>query len=178
MEVPDMAQSNDALLIQVDPRLNPMCMFVPRQLTRGQMTSLFLESWITNYEELHQAVKSIQSNNPLRPHQIREMWQFSKPRWQCFNLCHMFVKMALKLKHFMKMEILAMKENHHLATYGGIFVIVMHAKRSSNLRWRLTMKKEEKIVLTTPKREIWNRWSRSRSPWRILLEIWVLCLLS
>ena len=68
-----MAQTNDALLIQIDPRLNPMCMFVPRQLTRDQMTSLFLESWITKYEELHQAVKAIQSNIPLRPHQIRKM---------------------------------------------------------------------------------------------------------
>ena len=29
------------------------------------MTSLFPESWITKYEELHQAVKPIQSNNPF-----------------------------------------------------------------------------------------------------------------
>ena len=68
-----MAQTNDALLIQVDPGSNLMCMFVLRQLTRDQMTSLFLESWITKYEELPQAVKPIQPNNPLRPHQIRKM---------------------------------------------------------------------------------------------------------
>ena len=29
------------------------------------MTSLFPESWITKYEELHQAVKPIQSKNPF-----------------------------------------------------------------------------------------------------------------
>ena len=29
------------------------------------MTSLFLESWITKYEMLHQATKPIQSNDPL-----------------------------------------------------------------------------------------------------------------
>ena len=34
MAVPDMAQSNDALLIQVDIGMTPMCTFVPRQLNR------------------------------------------------------------------------------------------------------------------------------------------------
>ena len=47
MEVPNMAQTNDALLIQVELGLNPTCTFVPRQLTWDQMTSLFLESWIS-----------------------------------------------------------------------------------------------------------------------------------
>ena len=42
-----MAQTNDALLIQVDLGLTPMCTFVPRQLTRDQMTSIFPESWIS-----------------------------------------------------------------------------------------------------------------------------------
>ena len=46
MAVPNMAQSNDALFIQVDLGMTPMCTFVLRQLTRDQMTSLFLESWI------------------------------------------------------------------------------------------------------------------------------------
>ena len=45
--------------------MTPMCTFVPGQLTRDQMTSLFLESWITKYEMLHQAIKPIQSNNPF-----------------------------------------------------------------------------------------------------------------
>ena len=44
MGVPDMALSNDALLIQADPRMTPMCTFVPRQLNREQMNSLFPES--------------------------------------------------------------------------------------------------------------------------------------
>ena len=63
--VPEIAQTDDALLIQVGLRLTPMCTFVPRQLTRDQMISLFPESWITKYESLHQAVQSIQSNNPF-----------------------------------------------------------------------------------------------------------------
>ena len=53
MVVLDMAQTNDALLIQVDSGMAPICMFVPRQLTRDQMTSLFPDSWITKYETLH-----------------------------------------------------------------------------------------------------------------------------
>ena len=65
MAVPNMAQTNDALLIQVDPRMTPMCMFVPRQLIKDQMTSLFPKSWITKYEALYQTIKLIQSNNPF-----------------------------------------------------------------------------------------------------------------
>ena len=49
----------------VNPGMTPMCTFVPRQLTRDQMTSLFPESWITKYEALHQTVKPIQTNNPF-----------------------------------------------------------------------------------------------------------------
>ena len=65
MAVPNMAQSNDALLIQVYPGMILMCMFVSRKLTRDQMTSLFPESRITKYEMLHQAIKPIQSNDPF-----------------------------------------------------------------------------------------------------------------
>ena len=65
MTVPDIAQSNDALLIQVDPGMTPMCTFVPRKLSKDQMTSLFPESWITKYEMLYQATKPIQSKDPL-----------------------------------------------------------------------------------------------------------------
>ena len=65
MAVPEMAQTNDALLIQVDLGLTPMCTFVLRQLTKDQMISLFPELWITKYESLHQAVQPIQSNNPF-----------------------------------------------------------------------------------------------------------------
>ena len=65
MAVPDIAQSNEALLIQVDPGMTPMGTFVPRQLNNDQMMSLFPESWITKYEMLHQATKQILSKDPL-----------------------------------------------------------------------------------------------------------------
>ena len=64
MAVLDIAQSNDALLIQVDPGMTPTCTFVPRQLNKDQMISFFLESWITKYEMLHQVTKPIQSKDP------------------------------------------------------------------------------------------------------------------
>ena len=46
----------------------------------------------------------------------------------------MFVKMALKLKHFEKMENLVMKENRLLVTYGRIFMIVLIARRKRLLK--------------------------------------------
>ena len=65
MAMPNLAQSNDALLIQVDLGMTPMCTFVLRQLSREQMTSIFPESLITRYEMLHQASKPIRSNEPF-----------------------------------------------------------------------------------------------------------------
>ena len=44
------------------------------------------------------------------------------------------MKMALKLMHFVKMESLAMKENHPLAIYGGIFVIMLNVEKKKLLR--------------------------------------------
>ena len=41
----------------------------------------------------------------------------------------MFVKMALRLKHSVKMENPAIRANHPLDTYGGIFVIVLNAEK-------------------------------------------------
>ena len=63
--IPEFAQSNDALLIQVDPGMTPTCTFVPRQLNKDQMKKLFPESWITKYEILHQVSQPIQSNTPF-----------------------------------------------------------------------------------------------------------------
>ena len=65
MVVLQIAQSNDALLIQVDHGMTLMCTFVPRQLNKDQMSSLFPESWITKYEMHYQVTKPIQSNDPL-----------------------------------------------------------------------------------------------------------------
>ena len=46
----------------------------------------------------------------------------------------MFVRMALKSRHFEKTESPVTKENHLLVTYGGIFVIVLIAKKNELLK--------------------------------------------
>ena len=46
----------------------------------------------------------------------------------------MFVRKALKLKHFENMESPVMKENHLLVTYGGTFVIVLTARKKKVLK--------------------------------------------
>ena len=148
MTVPDIAQSNDALLIQVDPRITPMCTFVLRQLNRDQMTTLFPESWITKYEMLHQATKPIQSKDPLfirkangevetkflmAPSEKKDVTIFP-PKLPCSNRYPMSVKKDFKSKYFVKMESLVMKGNHPLVTYGRMFVIVLIAKKKKALK--------------------------------------------
>ena len=46
----------------------------------------------------------------------------------------MFVKMVLRLMCFVKMESLAMKANHPLATYGGIFTTVLNVEKKKLLK--------------------------------------------
>ena len=46
----------------------------------------------------------------------------------------MFVRMALKSRHFEKTESPVIKENQLLVTYGGIFVIVLIAKKNELLK--------------------------------------------
>ncbi|KAK9282001.1 hypothetical protein L1049_004912 [Liquidambar formosana] len=63
--VPDLSQSNNALLIQVDSHLPPSCTYVPRQLTRDQLTKLLPTSWVTKYESMHQVAKPTLSTDSL-----------------------------------------------------------------------------------------------------------------
>ena len=46
----------------------------------------------------------------------------------------MTVKMDFKSKHFERMESLVMKGNHPLVTYGGMFVIVLTARKNKALK--------------------------------------------
>ncbi|KAL0010874.1 hypothetical protein SO802_005982 [Lithocarpus litseifolius] len=129
MAVPYIAQSNDALLIKVDPGTTPMCTFIPREFNRDQMTSLFPESWIMKYEMLHQATKSIKSNDPFfitkENGKVETRFLTAPPEKK---------DMVFKSRNFEKVESLAMKANHLLVTYGGIFVIVLIAKRKKFLK--------------------------------------------
>ena len=63
----------------------------------------------------------------------------------------MFVRKALKLKHFENMESPVMKENHLLVTYGGMFMIVLIAKKKELLK---------KITLEGKKKNLPNTYSK------------------
>ena len=56
--------SNDALLITVDSHHLPSCVHIPKQISRDQFIQLLPETWITNYEKLHQHQEPIQSSEP------------------------------------------------------------------------------------------------------------------
>ncbi|KAI4304540.1 hypothetical protein MLD38_040035 [Melastoma candidum] len=62
LKVPN--DANDALIIYADYHhaQAPTCLHVPRQITRGELLKLLPERWITNYEQLQQHVKPIQSS--------------------------------------------------------------------------------------------------------------------
>ena len=148
MAVPNMAQSNDALLIQVDLGMTPMCTSVPRQLTRDQMTSFFLESWITNYETLHQAIRPIQSNNPffIRKDngEVKTRFLVTPPKKKDITVFPTQIAMlqqvsyvgedGLKINAFREDGKPCYEANHPLTTYGGIFVIVLTVKKKKVLK--------------------------------------------
>ena len=128
--------------------MTPMCTFVPRQLNKDQMTSLFPKSWITKYEMLHQATKPIQSNDPLfirkangevetrfliAPSEKKDVTIFPTQIAMLQPMSYV-CEDGLKIKAFRKMENLFMKENRLLVIYGGIFVIMLIAKRKRLLK--------------------------------------------
>ena len=55
----------------------------------------------------------------------------------------MLKKMVSRFKDFKKMESLVMKENHPLATFGGMFVIVLIAKKKKCLRQILRKERKD-----------------------------------
>ena len=107
------------------------------------MRSLFLESWITKYEMLHQVTKPIQSNDPFvirKPNgKVEIRFLTASPEKKDVTVFPIQIAMlqpvsyvcenGLKIKAFEKMESLVMKVNHLLVTYGGIFVIVLIAEK-------------------------------------------------
>ncbi|PKI49694.1 hypothetical protein CRG98_029939 [Punica granatum] len=42
----------------------PNCAHVPRQISKGDLVKLFLETWVSNYKRLHQNAQPIQSSEP------------------------------------------------------------------------------------------------------------------
>ncbi|KAI4387617.1 hypothetical protein MLD38_000037 [Melastoma candidum] len=55
--------ANDALIIKADYHhsSSPICLHIPRQISRTELLKLLPEKWVTNHEQLQQHVKPIQS---------------------------------------------------------------------------------------------------------------------
>ncbi|ESQ50197.1 hypothetical protein EUTSA_v10002254mg, partial [Eutrema salsugineum] len=53
--------TGDSLLIQLKSQHIPSCIHIPKQLPREDLGKLLPESWVTNYEKLHQSSIPIQS---------------------------------------------------------------------------------------------------------------------
>ncbi|KAI4325839.1 hypothetical protein MLD38_031203 [Melastoma candidum] len=61
LKVPD--ESNDALMITADYHhpSTPTCLHIPRQISKNELLKLLPEKWVTNYEQLQQHVRPVQS---------------------------------------------------------------------------------------------------------------------
>ncbi|KAK9723856.1 hypothetical protein RND81_05G030400 [Saponaria officinalis] len=46
--------TNDALFIQLESQHSPSCIHIPRQIPKNELIKLLPESWITNYEKIHE----------------------------------------------------------------------------------------------------------------------------
>ena len=57
------------------------------------------------------------------------------------------LKKALQLKHFVKMESLAMKEDHLLAIYGEIFVIVLNVEKKKPMMMTIQKEGRKKLLV-------------------------------
>ncbi|KAF5797000.1 hypothetical protein HanXRQr2_Chr08g0358451 [Helianthus annuus] len=61
--------SCDALLIDIDSNTTPTFTYVPKQLSREELTKLLPEKWITNYEHIHQVPVQTTTNPDFVRHQ-------------------------------------------------------------------------------------------------------------
>ncbi|KAK9665956.1 hypothetical protein RND81_14G149000 [Saponaria officinalis] len=53
--------TNDALFIQLESQHSPSCIHIRRQIPKNELIKLLPESWITNYEKIHEINTPLQS---------------------------------------------------------------------------------------------------------------------
>lgn len=56
--------SDSALLLNVNSTIASSCTYVPRQLSRQELTKLLPDSWVTSYEKHHMDTRPIQTVDP------------------------------------------------------------------------------------------------------------------
>ena len=54
-------RTTDALMITADSQNSPTCTQIPKQISTEDLKKFFPNSWITNYEKLHQFHVAVQS---------------------------------------------------------------------------------------------------------------------
>ncbi|GMN18939.1 hypothetical protein TIFTF001_046876 [Ficus carica] len=55
--------TTEALMITADSQNAPMCTQIPKQVPTEELKKLLPDSWVTNYEKLHQYHVAVQSSN-------------------------------------------------------------------------------------------------------------------
>nr|GEU83962.1 putative zinc finger, CCHC-type [Tanacetum cinerariifolium] len=81
--VPGQDNAGDALLIDVDSNVTPTYTYVPRQLSQDELVKLLPEKWITNYEQIHQALVRLTSALEFARHEnslVEIKFSSSKPK--------------------------------------------------------------------------------------------------
>jgi len=89
--VPGNDNSGDALFIDIDSNATPTCTYVPKKLSREELTKLLPDKWITNYEQIHQAPVQTTTTPDFIRHQDGQVEvRFAKQdRRDVFSTIHM-----------------------------------------------------------------------------------------
>ncbi|KAK9750015.1 hypothetical protein RND81_02G166600 [Saponaria officinalis] len=71
--------TNDALFIQLESQHSPSCIHISRQIPKNELIKLLPESWITNYEKIHEINTPLQSlDSKITKKKMAPLKYFSK----------------------------------------------------------------------------------------------------
>ncbi|GJZ73617.1 hypothetical protein Tco_0637763 [Tanacetum coccineum] len=104
--LPRQENARDALSIDVDSNATPTCTYVPKQLSRYELVKLFLENWITNYEQIHQApVRSTSALEFVRHENRLVEIKFSSSQPKTSNVFPIWIYMITPTDHELTQEV-------------------------------------------------------------------------
>ena len=105
--------TTDALMIIADSQNVPMCTQIPKQISIEELKKLLPDSWITNYEKLHQSHVAVQSSEATFTTQKdgSTLITFNKPQEAPSNLFPTQYIMTLITFDQVKAEIISFKSD-------------------------------------------------------------------
>ena len=105
--------TTDALMITADSQNSPMCTQIPKQISNEELKKLLPDSWITNYEKLHQSHVAVQSSEAMFVTQKdgSTLITFNKPQEAPNSLFPTQYMMTPITIDQVKIEILSFKSN-------------------------------------------------------------------